>query len=114
VEVALALWRTEAYTPAVEALIDVLLSAPFWGDRVDAARALREVKTPESEAALWKAIADPEDLVRNHAAESLLELHDISVEDADPNSLAIRVMSDDVRERESAVTELRELLKQGK
>jgi hypothetical protein len=70
------------------------------------------MQTPESEAALWKAIADPDALVRHHAADSLLELHGLATGDADPHPLTIKLMSDDVRERETAVAELQELLKQ--
>ena len=111
VEVAVALWRTERYMPAVAAIIDVLLSYPFWGDRVDAARALREVQTPRGEDALWKAIADPEDLVRHHAAESLLEMHGISAGDEIAHPVTIKVMSEDKKVREDAIKELEALLK---
>ncbi len=105
VQTALALWQIEQYPPAVPALIGVLTSA-HWGVRLNAARALRHVRAPASVAALLQALKDPEDLVRSHAADSLLAIH--GLEDGDsPNDLSIAVMSDDAKERQRAIAALK-------
>ena len=107
VQTALALWEIEQYPPAVAALIGVLKSAPWWGVRLNAAMALSHVPTPQSVAALWEALTDPEDLVRSHAAESLLALHGLE-DEAAPNNLSIAVMSDKPKERRQAIAALKQ------
>ncbi|HEY0071438.1 MAG TPA: HEAT repeat domain-containing protein [Chloroflexia bacterium] len=110
VNTARALWELEQYPPAADALIDVLRTASFWGNRVDAARALVKVNTPAAIAALWEAVNDPEDLVRHHAVASLLDLHGIHTDDWKGHPLATDVMIPE--RREAAVAKLRKLLKE--
>src|SRR5687767_3970850 len=114
VEVGLALWRMEEYRPAMEAIIGVLRRDHDWGNRLDAARALREVRTPESEAALWKALDDREMLVRYHSAASLLEMHGIPAGIEKSHPLTIKVMTEEKKERAGAIKELRALLRESK
>ena len=113
-EVGLALWRMEEYRPAMEAIIGVLRRDHDWGNRLDAARALREVRTPESEAALWKALDDREMLVRYHSAASLLEMHGIPAGIEKSHPLTIKVMTEEKKERAGAIKELRALLRESK
>ncbi|MDQ5824644.1 MAG: HEAT repeat domain-containing protein [Chloroflexota bacterium] len=108
INTARALWEIERYPRAAEVLITVLHAAPFWGERVDAAIALKMVKTPASIDALWKALDDPEALVRHHAVASLLELHGIYTEDWRGHPLATEIMTPE--SRETAITELKKLL----
>ncbi|HEX8229279.1 MAG TPA: HEAT repeat domain-containing protein [Chloroflexia bacterium] len=103
-----ALWEIEQYPRAAEVLITVLHVASFWGERVDAAIALKMVKTPASIDALWKALDDPEALVRHHAVASLLELHGIYTEDWRGHPLATEIMTPE--SRETAIAELKKLL----
>lgn len=70
--------------------------------------ALSIVRTPESIAALWEALNDPEDLVRHHAATSLLEMHGIPSEDYDPHALTIKIMRTETQQE--AIAELRKLI----
>ncbi len=116
IQTARALWHTEKYPPAVDAVIDVLKHYPFWGPRLNAARALCEMKTPASVAALWAATNDPEDLVRHHAAASLLIMYSIQKEESgEDNPLTIDIMSDDKAKQKKAVTEIKRLVEeQGK
>lgn len=73
VRVALALFRLAA-DPAMAAEIGAVLapSALPWGERIDAAIALRDFTDDASERALLAAIDDDEYLVRYHACNSLL------------------------------------------
>jgi len=116
IQTARALWRTENYPPAVGAVIDVLQHYPFWGQRLNAAMALREIKTPASIAALWAATNDPEDLVRHHAAVSLLIMYGIQKEEfGEDNPLTIDIMSDGKAIRQKAIAEIKRLVEeQGK
>ncbi len=89
------------------ALIAVLHNAPWRGVRLNAARALRDVRTPQTVAALWRALRDPEDLVRFYAPDSLLAIHGLGDGDA-PNDLTIAVMADDPKERRRAIAALKQ------
>jgi HEAT repeat protein len=111
VDAALGLWRIERYAPAVPAIIGVLRDSEFWGDRADAARALEQVRTKESVDALWEALDDPEDLVRSHAADSLMEMHGIDTAETGLHPLSIEMMSGDKAERLRTIKELKKLLK---
>lgn len=73
VRVALALFRLAA-DAAMAAEISAVLArmALHWGERIDAAMALRHFADDESERALLAAIDDDEYLVRYHACDSLL------------------------------------------
>jgi HEAT repeat protein len=101
VEVALALWRIERYPPAAKHLLDVLANASWWGDRMEAAITLRHVDSPPVRPALWRALDDKDELVRHHAAVSLLALDGLQEPtDADCNP-CIGVMSDDATRRQA-------------
>jgi HEAT repeat protein len=116
IQTAFALWRTEKYPPAVDAVIDVLQHYPGWGSRLNAAITLREMKTPASLEALWQALQDPEDLVRHHAAASLLVMYGLQ----DPNTyednpLTIDIMSGVRAKQDAAVAAIKKLIdEQGK
>ncbi|MBD3190466.1 MAG: hypothetical protein GF308_07470 [Candidatus Heimdallarchaeota archaeon] len=75
VEVAAALNVLEGTTDYCSYIIRVLETNSHWGYRMDAAITLRKFHTPEVIEALFRAIEDPDYLVRHHASESLLALH---------------------------------------
>jgi hypothetical protein len=78
---------------------------------MEAARALREVPTPSAIDALWEVVErDPEDLVRHHAAATLLYVYNIHREVYESHPLTIEVMMEDVERREKATRELRDLV----
>jgi hypothetical protein len=112
VETALAIWEIAEWPPAVNVIIRELQEHPFWGDRMDAARALRNINKPEVVKALLKALDDEEALVRHHAAESLIETLDLPAEKNDMGSyeLAIEVMMEEKERSERAVATLREMV----
>lgn len=112
VEVALALWNMEKYEPAMRAIIDVLQDGQHWGERIDAAIALRYVLVPDAEEALWRALGnDPENLVRYHASDSLLVRHGLSPEtEVNGNRLSVEVMMEDVDRRNRAIAGLRKAI----
>ena len=113
IQTARALWHTEKYMPAVDAVIDVLQHYPFWGQRLNAAMALSEMKTPAGVAALWAATNDPESLVRHHAAASLLIMYGIQDEDSgEDNPLTIDIMSDDKVKQEKAIVEIKRVVEE--
>jgi hypothetical protein len=108
IETARALWQIEKYPPAVDALLDELERGAFWGERLDASKYLRDMKTPRVVAALWRALDDPEGLVRHHAAVSLLVMYGLQAEDEwDDQQLTIDIMSDEKEKQEEAVAALR-------
>lgn len=112
IQTARALWQIEKYPPAEKALVEVLQTDSFWGTRMEAARELRNVSTPGVISALWKALKeDSSDLVRSHAAASLLSLYNISTYNYDKDSLAIRVMDESKENRDKAIKKLEQLIK---
>ena len=69
-EALIRLTGSEQWSPAI---VDVLLHAAFWSDRLDAAMALgHRVPTVDMIAALMRGAQDPEYLVRYHSCNSLL------------------------------------------
>jgi len=73
VRLALAIHTLRAEPELAKHLIDVLKSTLFWSHRIDAAMGLRHFAGEEDERALLESVeADPEYLVRYHAASSLL------------------------------------------
>ena len=119
IALAVALWKIAAYPPALDYLIQNLRSRQFWSVRMDAAIALANLSgasdaalRARAEQALVAALSDPEDLVRNHAAESLLTLHARDPADPPYHDLCIAVMSDNRAHREAAVAALLAALKQ--
>ena len=75
VEIVIALNVIENTTDYNHYLITVLLEYPSPYVRLNAARKLRDFPTPEVIAALYDAVSDVDYLVRNHASESLLDIH---------------------------------------
>jgi HEAT repeat protein len=114
VETALALWEIAEWPPAVNVLIRELREASDWGTRLDAARALRGINKPEVVEALLGALEDEEDLVRHHAAESLIETLDLPLERDGMGSyeLAIDVMVEAEGRRKKAVERLKEMVEE--
>ena len=112
VQTALAIWRIDPkYLPAANTLVRVLKTAPFWSTRMEAARALREAPIPSAVDALWQAVEhDPENLVRHHAAATLLYIYNIHRDLYPDHPLTIEVMMEDAERREKATRELRELV----
>jgi hypothetical protein len=112
VQTALAIWRMDPkYLPAANTLVRVLRTGPFWGTRMEAARALREAPIPSAIDALWEAVErDPEALVRHHAAATLLYVYNIHRDLYPDHALTIEVMMEDAERREKAKRELRELV----
>lgn len=101
VQIALALWEIAEWPPAAKALIDELKNGAYWGSQMDAAMALENVNTPESIEALLGALNDPEDLVRNHATESLIDMLGLPFEESNTGGydIAIDMMMDEGDER---------------
>ncbi|HST05044.1 MAG TPA: HEAT repeat domain-containing protein [Chloroflexia bacterium] len=111
IEIALTLWKLAEWPPAVNILIRALKDGPHWSIRLDAARALGDVETPKSAQALLSGLNDPEDLVRCHCAESLIEMLDLPARANDIGSyeLAIEVMGDKAK-REKAIKQIQEMV----
>ncbi len=112
VETALALWEIAEWPPAVNVLINELQGDPDWGARIDAARALRDINKPEVIKALLGALEDGEDLVRSHAADSLIEMLELPLKRNNMGSydLAIEVMMEEAGRRKKAVEELKRMV----
>lgn len=117
VESASLLWKVEKDPAAVNMFTKRLESNEFWSSRIDAAFAVRVVRTAESVAALETALNDPEYLVRHHAAKALLDIYDINSDREElsqnvmaSHSLSIAIMSDDRTRRQEAVTALKKLI----
>ncbi|HVU10496.1 MAG TPA: hypothetical protein VHD90_04425 [Phototrophicaceae bacterium] len=116
-EAAVALKKITGESSGLDSLIASLKNRSlFWSDRMDAAIALHHFRDEKAVNALLDALDDPEGLVRNHAAESLLILY--GQIDADtpgimlPSAVTIRIMRDN--ERAAAAEELRQMVRQGK
>ena len=96
---ARALWLIEPDPRWPVPAIAVLASAPEWVHRQEAAEALSVMRTPESVAALTKALDDADSLVRFSAARGLLALYGLSYDVADIQSMVYRVMAADAERR---------------
>jgi hypothetical protein len=112
VQTALAIWRIDPkYLPAANTLVRLLRTDRDWGTRMEAARALREAPIPSAIDALWQAVEiDPENLVRHHAAATLLYIYNIHRDLYPDHPLTIEVMMEDAERREKAARELRALV----
>jgi aminopeptidase N len=64
--------------PAAKGLAEALDRDPFYGVRIEAAKALGRVRGPAARSALDRALADPDARVRTAAAEALGEFRDDS------------------------------------
>ena len=94
-----ALWRIRPDPRWGEAVTDVLTKSGEWTSRQEAAMALHDMRDPAAEPALIKALDDPQNLVRHHAARALLALHGIGFQ-MNPTDMTIRIMSEDAARRE--------------
>jgi len=103
---AQALWRIQPDSRWPQAAIEVLSSASHWVFRQEAVQALQDVNEPAAVQALIHALDDAEPLVRHAAARGLLTLYALPVNAADPQAMAIRVMSTDAARRDSARQEI--------
>ncbi len=103
---AQALWRIRPDPRWQAALIDVLSSAEFYIQRMDAAIALRDVHDAEAVPALVAALDDPESLVRYHVGYTLLALHGVPVDPLNPPEMLYRAMADDPARREGGKRDL--------
>ena len=103
--VAQALWRIEASKDALPTLLQKLEDSEYWSERVIGTSALADVNTPESFAALRKALRDPDSLVRDTAKNSLLTLHGI-----EPDSIGISLNDDRPAALRDAIQELEQTL----
>ena len=92
---ALALWRIRPDPRWRPALIDMLSSAEFYIQSMNAASALREVRDPAVVPPLIAALDNPESLVRYHAAYALLVVHGVPVDALNLPEMLYRVMADD-------------------
>jgi HEAT repeat protein len=103
--VAQALWRIDEVAQAVPTLLEKLEKADYWSERVIGALALAEVNTPESKAALRKALQDPDSMVRETAKDSLLTLHGF-----DASVIPISLTSDNPAAIRAAIQQLEHVL----
>ena len=101
-----ALWRIEPDSRWPQAAIEVLSSAPHWVFRQEAVQALQDVSEPAAVQALIHALDDTEPLVRHAAARGLLTLYGLPADPADPQAMAIRVMSSDAARHDHARQEI--------
>ena len=106
--VAQALWRIEESKEVLPTLLDKLENSEYWSERVIGAAALADVETPESVAALRKALRDPDSLVRETAKASLLRLNGI-----DPDTIHINLSDDRPAALRDAIQELETVLATG-
>jgi len=75
VRIAHSIHRLTPDLSLVPRIVEVLESAGSWSNRMDAAMVLRDFDSPESVAALLRAVREDHDyLVRYHASSSLLAL----------------------------------------
>jgi HEAT repeat protein len=100
VALAKALWRIRPDPRWSAALIDALAFNREPLQRMDAAIALHEVRTPAAVRALTQALDDDKSLVRHHAARGLLAFHGLPSASDETEHMMYRVMSDDPARRE--------------
>ena len=103
---AQALWRIDPDPRRVQAIVEVLASARESVFRQEAVEALHDVNDPLAVQALTTALDDGEPLVRYAAARGLLTLHGLPVDPAEPQTMAIRVMSSDAARHDQARREI--------
>ena len=80
IRVAYALEKIEETGEYIQILIDTLLDAPFWTEKIEAAMNLKEFPSEKVRDALYRGMMDPEYLVRNHCGDSLLGIHGLKPE----------------------------------
>jgi hypothetical protein len=103
VYLAKALWQVRPDPRWLAAVAEVLASAEFDMQRMNAAFALCVFRDPEAVEPLVQALDDPAGLVRHHAARALLVLHGLLDENGreppDSEHMMYRVMADDPARR---------------
>lgn len=97
-----------------EALIETLQKAPSDTARLLAGQALRHFPGPATEAALFQALSDKDELVRGSASKMLLELKGLEKLSAVPRNRLFRIqaliLNPLVSVRKAAINELQEVL----
>ncbi len=106
--IAQALWRIEQSSEVIPTLIEKLEASDYWSERAIGATALSEVNTPESKAALRKALRDPDSLVRDTAKDSLLQIHGI-----DPATVHLTLSDGNPEPIREAIQQLEAILAKG-
>lgn len=102
VYLAKALWQIRPDPRWLSAVTEILASADYDLQRMNAALALSIFHDPAAVAALVNALDDPASLVRHHAARALLVIHGVLDDDVmkpDREHMMYRVMSDDPARR---------------
>lgn len=111
INMAMALWEIEQWADAPRHIAEELRGGLHWGDRIDAARAMRRLGAAADQGALWHAIEhDDTDLVRYHSVHSLLIVRGLHPNDESTHPLALEMMSADADKRGAAVAALRSLV----
>lgn len=103
---AKALWRIRANPVYIAAICDVLINAQDWTARSEAACALDDVGNSTAAEALEKALDDPDELVRHHAARALFATFAAPASPNDPEHPAYRIMSEEPSRRAQAKREI--------
>jgi hypothetical protein len=103
VYLAKALWQIRPDPRWLAAVVDVLASAEFDMQRMNAALALVIFRHPDAVQPLVQALDDSDGLVRHHAARALLVLHGLldesGLDQPDIEHMMYRVMADDPARR---------------
>jgi HEAT repeat protein len=103
VDLAKALWQIRPDPRWLATVTEVLASAAFDLQRMNAAMALAVFHHPEAVQPLVQALDDPAGLVRHHAARALLAIHGLldknGLEQHDREHMIYRVMADDPARR---------------
>ena len=98
---AKALWRIAPRQRYARAIVGTLECGRSRSERMDAAAALQDMPSPETEQALTEALDDVDCLVRHLAARSLLALHGVETDAHAMNNMMYRVMAQDPERREN-------------
>lgn len=111
VQIGLTLYKLTGDTAWAEPIVTVLDGVVHWGDRIDAAIALREVPpSTELRAALLRNVATDDYLVRYHSATTVLRWAGVDRElsDADHDLFALVAKDDDAAAWARAAAEIDE------
>jgi hypothetical protein len=103
IEAARALWLIRPDRRWLMLVLEVLALSNVDSQRADAALKLDVFHDADAVAALVTALDDRDNLVRHHAARSLLALHALDHESKDPEHMLYRIMADDDSRRDSGI-----------
>ena len=95
IRVAEAIVIIEENAENVAIILDELDNNPSPYDRLEAAMVLRKFPRQDVVDALYKAVMDPDYLVRNHASESLLAIHGLPADIASYDEIFIYICYDE-------------------